>query len=102
MPGIAGLVSKDRLVKTNGWMQLLNSGSFLLGTVSGASLYAIFPLSIVLMSDAAGALCMFFYAPLSSFYLRMISDYFKCSAMCGSAVELFIAIGRIRFVWNGS
>ena len=51
---IPQLVPKDQLVKTNGWMQLLNSGSFLLGPVIGASLYAIFPMSIVLMSDVVG------------------------------------------------
>ena len=126
-------------------MQLLNAGSFLLGPVIGASLYAIFPMSIVLMSDVAGAilasialavvkipelekaereeqhfiaeikeglqvfkedkklfyiviaeaLCMFFYAPLSSFYPLMTSDYFKLSAMYGSAVELSFAIGMM-------
>ena len=142
---IPQLVPKDQLVKTNGWMQLLNSGSFLLGPVIGASLYAIFPMSIVLMSDVAGAilasialavvkipklekaerkeqhfiteikeglqvfkedkklfyiviaeaLCMFFYAPLSSFYPLMTSDYFKLSAMYGSAVELSFAIGMM-------
>ena len=142
---IPQLVPKDQLVKTNGWMQLLNSGSFLLGPVIGASLYAIFPMPIVLMSDVAGAilasialavvkipelekteqeeqhfiaeikeglqvfkedkklfyiviaeaLCMFFYAPLSSFYPLMTSDYFKLSAMYGSAVELSFAIGMM-------
>ena len=53
---IPQLVPKDQLVKTNGWMQFLNSGSFLLGPVIGASLFAIFPMSIVLMSDVAGAI----------------------------------------------
>ena len=142
---IPQLVPKDQLVKTNGWMQLLNSGSVLLGPVIGASLYAIFPMSVVLMSDVVGAilasvalavvkipklektenekqrfvteikeglqvfredkklfyiviaeaLCMFFYAPLSSFYPLMTSDYFDLSAMYGSAVELSFAIGMI-------
>ena len=119
--------------------------SLLLGPVIGASLYAVFPMSIVLMSDVAGAilasialavvkipklekaerkeqhftaeikeglqvfkedkklfyiviaeaLCMFFYAPLSSFYPLMTSDYFKLSAMYGSAVELSFAIGMM-------
>lgn len=142
---IPQLVPKDQLVKTNGWMQLLNSGSFLLGPVIGASLYAIFPMSVVLMSDVVGAilasvalavvkipklektenekqrfvteikeglqvfredkklfyiviaeaLCMFFYAPLSSFYPLMTSDYFDLSTMYGSAVELSFAIGMI-------
>ena len=142
---IPQLVPKDQLVKTNGWMQLLNSGSFLLGPVIGASLYTVFPMSIVLMSDVAGAvlasaalavvkipevirtekkeqhfvseikeglqifkedkklfyiviaetLCMFFYAPLSSFYPLMTSDYFNLSALYGSAVELSFAIGMM-------
>ena len=142
---IPQLVPKDQLIKTNGWLQLLNSGSFLLGPVIGASLYAIFPMSVVLMSDVVGAvlastalavvkipelektereeqhfiaeikeglqvfkndrslfhiviaeaLCMFFYAPLSSFYPLMTSDYFKLSAMYGSVVELSFAIGMM-------
>lgn len=41
----------------------------------------------------AQALCMFFYAPLSSFYPLMTSDYFDLSAMYGSAVELCFALG---------
>ena len=142
---IPQLVPKDQLIKTNGWLQLLNSGSFLFGPVIGASLYAIFPMSFVLMSDVVGAvlastalavvkipelektereeqhfiaeikeglqvfkndrslfyiviaeaLCMFFYAPLSSFYPLMTSDYFKLSAMYGSVVELSFAIGMM-------
>ena len=142
---IPQLVPKEQLIRTNGWMQLLNSGSFLLGPVIGASLYAAFPMSIVLMSDvigavfaslalaivkipplekeetkklhfiaemkegllvfkndkklfylvAAEALCMFFYAPLSSFYPLMTSDYFNLPAMYGSAVELSFAVGMI-------
>ena len=142
---IPQLVSKAQLIKINGWLQLLNSGSFLFGPVIGASLYAIFPMSFVLMSDVVGAvlastalavvkipelektereeqhfiaeikeglqvfkndrslfhiviaeaLCMFFYAPLSSFYPLMTSDYFKLSAMYGSVVELSFAIGMM-------
>lgn len=142
---IPQLVPKDQLIKTNGWLQLLNSGSFLFGPVIGASLYAVFPMSVVLMSDVVGAvlastalavvkipelektereeqhfiaeikeglqvfkndrslfyiviaeaLCMFFYAPLSSFYPLMTSDYFKLSAMYGSVVELSFAIGMM-------
>ncbi len=142
---IPQLVPSDQLVKTNGWMQLMNAGSFLLGPVIGASLYAAFPMSVVLMSDVVGAilasialaavkipkleksqeakqnmleefkeglrvfqrdrklfylvmaeaLCMFFYAPLSSFYPLMTSDYFNLSAMYGSVVELSFAVGMI-------
>ena len=119
--------------------------SLLLGPVIGASLYAVFPMSVVLISDVVGAvlasialavvkipklektdleeqhfiaeikeglqvfkedrslfciviaeaLCMFFYAPLSSFYPLMTSHYFKLSAMYGSAVELSFAIGMM-------
>ena len=56
--------TKRPVSKNNGWMQLLNSGSFLLGPVIGASLYAIFPMSVVLMSDVAGG------------------DFSKCCAGC--------------------
>lgn len=140
---IPQLVPKAHLVQTNGWMQLLNAGSFLFGPVIGASLYAAFPMPVVLVSDVVGAvlasitlaavpipsakkaqpgkphmlaefreglcvfrkdknlaclvlaqaLCMFFYAPLSSFYPLMTSDYFDLSAMYGSAVELCFALG---------
>ena len=48
---IPQLVPENQLVKTNGWMQLMNAGSFFLGPVIGASLYAAFPMSVVLMSD---------------------------------------------------
>lgn len=142
---IPQLVPSDELVKANGWMQLLNAGSFLLGPVIGAVLYAAFPLPVVLLSDVIGAvlaslalacvhipklehahtahqsmlvqfreglsvfvedrrlfflvlaqaLCMFFYAPLSSFYPLMTSDYFDLSAMHGSAVELAFAAGML-------
>lgn len=142
---IPQLVPSEQLIKTNGWMQLMNAGSFFLGPVIGASLYAAFPMSAVLMSDVIGAvlastalavvkvpklekqqsksknmvlqfkeglqvfqedkklfylvlgeaLCMFFYAPLSSFYPLMTSDYFRLSAMYGSAVELAFALGMM-------
>ena len=53
---IPQLVPADQLVKTNGWMQLMNAGSFLIGPVIGATLYATFPMSIVLISDVVGAI----------------------------------------------
>ncbi len=142
---IPQLVPSDQLVKTNGWMQMMSAGSFLLGPVIGAALYAAFPMSVVLISDivgaaaasaalafvkvpelerdrsekhsmiaefkeglmvfrrdrklfclvAAEALCMFFYAPLSSFYPLMTSDHFDLSAMYGSMVELAFAVGML-------
>lgn len=142
---IPQLVPSDQLVKTNGWMQLMNAGSFLLGPVIGAALYAAFPMPVVLISDVLGAaaasaalafvriprlerkqtekqnmldefkdglqvfrqdkklfylviaeaLCMFFYAPLSSFYPLMTSGYFDLSAMYGSLVELSFAVGML-------
>lgn len=52
---IPQLVPSDQLVKTNGWMQMMNAGSFFLGPVIGASLYAAFPMSVVLISDIIGA-----------------------------------------------
>lgn len=52
---IPQLVPADRLVKANGWIQLMNAGSFLLGPVIGAALYAAFPMWVVLMTDVAGA-----------------------------------------------
>ncbi len=52
---IPQLVPKDRLLKTNGIMQLMNSGSFLIGPVIGALLYSIFPIHVVLISDVLGA-----------------------------------------------
>lgn len=142
---IPQLVPSDQLVKTNGWMQLMNAGSFFFGPVIGAVLYAAFPISVVLMTDVVGAvlaslalafveiprlektetehtsfvmqyregvqvfledkklfyvvlaeaLCMFFYAPLSSFYPLMTSDYFNLSAIYGSIVETAFAVGMI-------
>ena len=142
---IPQLVPPDQLVRTGGWMQLLNAGSVLFGPVIGAALYAAFPMWVVLLSDVAGAilasaalaavkiprlerpqaekqpmaaqfreglrvfqedrrlfflvlaqaLCMFFYAPLSSFYPLMTSDYFALSALYGSAAELAYAVGMI-------
>lgn len=142
---IPQFVPADQLVKTNGWMQLMNAGSFFLGPVIGASLYAVFPMSVVLLSDVAGAVfasaalaivkiprlekketreetmtgqireglevfrqdkklfylvmaeagCMFFYAPLSSFYPLITSDYFGLSAMYGSIVEIAFAGGMM-------
>ncbi len=52
---IPALVPKNQLIKTGGWMQLLNAGSFLIGPVIGAVLYAAFPMSVVLISDIIGA-----------------------------------------------
>ncbi len=52
---IPQLVPKDQLVQTGGWMQLLNAGSFLIGPVIGAVLYAAFPMPAVLITDIIGA-----------------------------------------------
>ena len=49
------IVPKDDLGRANGWNQMLSSGSFVLGPVVGAALYAAFPLSAVLLSDTVGA-----------------------------------------------
>ena len=40
---IPQLVPREYLIKANGWSQMMNSGSFILGPVVGAALYAAFP-----------------------------------------------------------
>lgn len=142
---IPQLVPSDYLLKVNGWMQLMTSGSFILGPVIGAALYSVLPLPIILLTDVIGAifasgalylakippllkketkvigfvrqfregiqvykednslfmlviaqaLCMFFFAPLSSFYPLMTSDYFQLTAMHGSIVETSFAVGML-------
>lgn len=142
---IPQLVPSEYLVKVNGWTQLMMSGSFILGPVIGAVLYAAVPLSVVLLTDVIGAvfasvtlaiakvpplqrkeelppgfitqfkegiavyredrklfmlviaqtLCMLFFAPLSSFYPLMTSDYFSLSALYGSLVETGFAAGMM-------
>ncbi len=142
---IPQLVPADQLVRVNGWMQLMISGSFILGPVIGAALYAVVPLSVILLTDVVGAvlasaalvvakipplerqqtevvgfvrqfregmavyaadrrlfrlviaesLCMFFFAPLSSFYPLMTSQYFGLSALHGSVVETTFAVGML-------
>ena len=49
-------------------------------------------LSVLILVET---LCMVFFMPLSSFYPLMTSDYFKLSAMYGSAVELSFAVGMM-------
>ncbi|MBE6039212.1 MAG: MFS transporter [Anaerofustis stercorihominis] len=49
------LVPKEELVRVNGVMQMLRSGTYILGPVLGAMLYAAFPLHIVLLTDTLGA-----------------------------------------------
>lgn len=142
---IPQLVPADQLVRVNGWTQLMISGSFILGPVIGALMYAAVPLWVILLTDVIGAvfasitlaivkvprlvrpdselhgfisqfkegievyredrslfmlvlaqaLCMFFYAPLSSFYPLMTSDFFKLSALHGSIVETAYAAGMM-------
>lgn len=53
---IPQLVPSDQLIKVNGWTQLMNSGSFILGPVIGAVLYATVPMSVILISDVIGAI----------------------------------------------
>ena len=49
------IVPADELGRANGWSQMLASGSYVLGPVVGAALYAAFPLAVVLLSDTVGA-----------------------------------------------
>ncbi len=142
---IPQLVPSDKLVKTNGWMQLMTSGSFILGPVIGAIMYGSFPMWLILVTDVIGAtlasialgvvkipklerlttdkvkmstqikeglmvfyqdkrlfylvmaefLAMLFFAPLSSYYPLLTSDYFDLSATFGSIVEVLFAIGMM-------
>lgn len=52
---IPQLVPGEELVKANGWSQIMSSGSFILGPVIGAALYAAVPLPVILLTDLAGA-----------------------------------------------
>ncbi len=49
------LVPKEELVRANGWSQFLQSGSFMLGPVIGAAMYAALPLPVILLTDLVGA-----------------------------------------------
>ena len=53
---IPQLVPAEELVRVNGWMQLMTAGSFILGPVIGAALYAALPMSLVLLTDVIGAI----------------------------------------------
>lgn len=53
---IPQLVPQEQLVKANGWRQIMQSGSYILGPIIGAALYTAFPLSVVLLTDLAGAI----------------------------------------------
>ncbi|HEX7712706.1 MAG TPA: MFS transporter [Bacillota bacterium] len=50
------LVPKQDLIRANGWLQFMQSGTLMLGPVLGAALYAVLPLPVILLSDLAGAL----------------------------------------------
>ncbi|MBR2835513.1 MAG: MFS transporter [Coriobacteriales bacterium] len=53
---IPQIVPAEELVRAGGWGQMVASGSYILGPVLGAALYAAFPLHIILLSDLVGAL----------------------------------------------
>ena len=50
------LVPKEKLVQANGWSQFMQSGSFMLGPVLGAAMYAELSLPVILITDLVGAL----------------------------------------------
>lgn len=50
------LVPGDQLVKANGVNQFLQGGAYMLGPVIGATLYAAFPMPVLLMTDLLGAI----------------------------------------------
>ena len=49
------LVPREELVRANGWSQFMQSGAYMLGPVLGAALYAVLPLSAIMVFDFAGA-----------------------------------------------
>jgi DHA3 family macrolide efflux protein-like MFS transporter len=50
------LVPSEQIMKANSVNQFLQAGSFILGPVIGAAMYAIWPMEFILLSDLAGAL----------------------------------------------
>lgn len=50
------LVPSDKLIKSNGWIQFLQSGAFILGPVLGAAMYAMLPIPVILLTDFIGAI----------------------------------------------
>lgn len=50
------LVPEEELIRANGISQMMASGSFMLGPVLGAFLYAALPLWLVMLTDTLGAL----------------------------------------------
>lgn len=50
------LVPTDQLVKVNGWSQLMQSGSFILGPIVGAAMFSVLPMSWILATDLLGAI----------------------------------------------
>ncbi|MBQ1252709.1 MAG: MFS transporter [Firmicutes bacterium] len=53
---IPQFVPEEALIKTNGWSQLMSSGSLLLGPALGAVLYTAFPMPVILLTDLVCAL----------------------------------------------
>ena len=53
---IPQLVPPQELVKANGWTQFMQSGAFMIGPVLGAAMYAALPMSVILLTDLAGAI----------------------------------------------
>jgi DHA3 family macrolide efflux protein-like MFS transporter len=50
------LVPSEQIMKANSVNQFLQAGSFILGPVIGAAMYAAWPMEFILLSDLAGAL----------------------------------------------
>ena len=99
---IPQLVPKDQLVKTNGWMQLLNSGSFLLGPVIGASVCFLCTAIFVLPIDDKRS-----FRSVRNVWKR--SRNMLCSWYDGIVAFVFQRFESrtknpsffYRFVWNG-
>lgn len=50
------LVPQTKLVRANGWNQLVQSGAYLLGPIVGAAMFSAWPLPLILLSDLLGAM----------------------------------------------
>lgn len=53
---IPQMVPAEQLVRANSWNQMMQSGSYILGLILGAAMYAAFPINAILLTDLMGAI----------------------------------------------
>lgn len=53
---IPQMVPAEQLVRANSWNQMMQSGSYILGPILGAAMYAAFPINAILLTDLMGAI----------------------------------------------